>query len=135
MCTPVGRKDLVVEVFDTQAQTCHTDLFHRLQLRFLNRARFTLKRDFLRVLPTDMLVQTIDEITQLLLTDVRRRAATKISKAKLPSLKPEAAAVELVLFDQCVEVNLDLRRVLIGVDFEVTEQTALAAKRNVDVET
>src|SRR5678816_1838950 len=135
MCTPVGRKDLVVEVFDTQAQTCHTDLFHRLQLRFLNRARFTLKRDFLRVLPTDMLVQTIDEITQLLLTDVRRCAAAEVCKTKLPSLKSGHAAVELILFDESVEVDLDLRSVLVCINFEVTEQAALPAKRNVNVET
>src|SRR3569832_446809 len=135
MRTTVRGEDLVVEVFDAETQSRHADLFQRLQFRLLNRARLTLESNFFRVLPTDVTIQTIDEITQLFLTDVRRRAAAEVGKAKLTALKRRHATVELVLFDQRVEVHLDLRRVLVCVDFEVTEQTAFPAKRDVNVET
>src|SRR5919205_407362 len=130
MRAAVCREDLVVEVFDAETQARDADLFQRLQLRLLNRAGLTLERDFFRVLPTDVSIQTIDEISQLLLTDVRRCAAAEVCKAKLAPLERGHAAVELVLLDQRVEVDLDLRRVLVCVDFEVTEEAALPAKRN-----
>ena len=51
----------------------------------------------------------------------------------VPSLKRGRAAVEFVLFDQRVEIDLNLGGVLVGVDFEVTELAALAAERNVNI--
>src|SRR6185369_2871095 len=135
MRATICSEDFVVEVFDAKAQTRHADCFECFEFRFLNRAGLTLERYFFSVLPTDVSIQTIDEIPQLLLTDVRRCAAAEVCEAKLASLKPRAAAVELVLFDQRIEVDLDLRRVLVCVDFEVAEQAALPAKRNVKVQT
>src|SRR4051812_21434910 len=108
MCATVGCEDLVVEVFDAQAQSRDADLFQRLQFRFLNRPGLTLESDFLGVLPTDVSIQTVDEITQLLIADVRRGPAAEVCKAKLPALKRGHAAVELVLFDQRVEIDLNL---------------------------
>src|SRR6185369_10894950 len=135
MRATICSEDFVVEVFDAKAQTRHADCFECFEFRFLNRAGLTLERYFFSVLPTDVSIQTTDEIPQLLLTDVRRCAAAEVCEAKLASLKPRAAAVELVLFDQRIEVDLDLRRVLVCVDFEVAEQAALPAKRNVKVQT
>src|SRR5215212_9336870 len=135
MRTAICSEDLVVEVFDAEAQPCDADGFECFEFRLLNRARLTLERYLFSVLPTDVSIQAIDEIMQLLLTDVRRCAATEVCKAKLPALKRRHTAVKLVLFDQRIEIDLDLRRVLVCVDFEITEQAALAAKRNVNVET
>ena len=83
--------------------------------------------DLFRVFPTHVSIQTIDEIMQLLLTDVRWRAAAEVCKAKLPALERGHAAVELVLFDQRVEIDFDLGSVLVCVDFEVAEVAALPA--------
>src|SRR5215217_2338939 len=135
MRATICREDFVVEVFDAKAQTRNADRFECFEFRFLNRAGLTLERYFFSVLPTDVSIQTIDEITQLLLTDVRRCAAAEVREAKLASLKRRHAAVELVLFDQRVEVDLDLGRVFVCVDFEVAEQAALPAERNVNVQT
>src|SRR6185369_8620091 len=135
MRTTIRCEDLVVEVFDAETQSCHADVFQRLQLRLLNRTGLTLESNFFRVPPTDVTIQTIDEITQLLLTDVRRRAAAEVCKAKLPALKSRHATVELVLFDQRVEIDLDLGSVLVCVDFEVAKQAALPAEGNMNVET
>src|SRR4051812_43158951 len=125
MRTPIRGENLVIKVFDAETQTRDADLLQRLQFRFLNRAGLTLERHFFSVLPTDVSIQTIDEISQLLVADVRRRAAAEVCKAKLPALKSGHATVELVLFDQRVEIDLDLRSVLVRVDFEVAEQAAL----------
>src|SRR4029078_5780339 len=135
MRATVGSEDLVVEVFDAETQTRHTDRFERFEFRFLQRPRLAFKRDLFRVLPTHVTIETVDEITQLLVADVRRRATAEVSEAKLASCKRRHATVKLVLFDQRVEVDLDLGCVLICVDFEVAEVTALATERNVDIKT
>src|SRR6185503_9527273 len=100
MRATVCREDLVVEMFDTEAQPSNADLFQRLQFCLLNRTGLTLESYFFRFLPTDVTIQTIDEIAQLLITDVRRRAAAEVCKAKLPALESRHATVEFVLFDQ-----------------------------------
>src|SRR5689334_14092870 len=133
MRATIGGEDLIVKVFDAETQTRHTDRFKRFEFRFLQRPRLAFKRDFFRVLPTHVTIETIDEITQLLLADVRRRATAEVSEAKLASFERRRATVKLVLFDQRVEIDLDLGGVLIRVDFEVTEMTALAAERDVDI--
>ena len=51
----------------------------------------------------------------------------------MTTLKSRHAAVEFVLFDQRVEIDFDLRGVLVGIDFEVTEEAALTAERNVNI--
>ena len=80
-----------------------------------------------------MTIESFDQVVKLLFADVRRRAAAEVSKPQLPALKGAGAAVNLILLDQRVEIDLDLGGVLVGVDFEVTELAALAAKRNVEV--
>jgi hypothetical protein len=95
-------------VFDTQTETRHTDVFQRLKLVFVQRPGFALKRHFFCVSPTHVTIQTLDEISQLLLADIRRSAATEVSKPELSSLKSSCAAVEFVLLDQRIEVDLDL---------------------------
>jgi hypothetical protein len=72
-------------------------------------------------------IQTLDEISELPVADVRRSAAAEVSETKLPSLNSSGAAVEFVLFDECVEIDFDLGSILVDVDFEITEEAALAA--------
>src|ERR1041384_429043 len=135
MRATIGGEDLVVKVFDAETKTRHADRFQRFEFRFLQCSRLAFKRDLFRVLPTHVTIETIDEITQLLLANVRWRATAEVSEAKLTSCKRRHATVKLVLFDQRVEIDFDLGGVLIGVDFEVTEVTTLAAEGNVYVKT
>src|SRR5262249_29492865 len=58
-----------------------------------------------------------------------------ISKSELASLKSRCVAVELILFDQGVEVDLNLGSVLVGIDLEITKLATLATERNVNIET
>src|SRR6185369_7436958 len=135
MRAPVSGENLVVEVFDTKTQSRDSDVFERFEFRFLDRARLTFERDFFRVRPTHVLIQSIDEIAQLFLADVRRRAATEICEPELPPCKGRHAAVKFVLFDQRVEIDLDLGGVLVSVDLEITEVAALPAEGNMNIET
>src|SRR5258708_3993814 len=82
-----------------------------------------------------MTIQTIDQVVQLLFADVRRCAATEVSKAELPPLKGRRATKQLHLFDQSVEIDLNLVGIFVRVDFEIAKLAALAAERNVEVET
>jgi hypothetical protein len=48
-------------------------------------------------------------------------------------LKSGAAAVEFILLNERIEINLDLRSILVCVDFEVAEFASLAAERDVNI--
>src|SRR6185436_11698452 len=135
MSASVCCENLVVEVFDTETKSCDADLFERLQFCFLQRARLTFERHFFRVRPAHVTIQTVDEIVQLFLAHVRRSAAAEIREPKLSTLEGRHAAVDLILLDERVEIDLDLGSVLVCVDFEVAEQAALPAERNVNIET
>src|SRR5689334_15743880 len=115
MRASVRGENLVVEVFDAETETRHTDVLERVEFRLVQRCGLALKRDLFRVCPTHVTIQTFNEITQLPVADVRRSAATEVSETELPSLKRSGAAVEFVLLDQRVEIDLDLRSVLVGV--------------------
>src|SRR6185503_2060893 len=108
MRAAISGEDLIVEVFDTETQTRYADLFECFELPFLQRAGLTLKRHFFGVGPTHVSIESIDEIMQLTLADVRRRAAAEVREAQLATLKSRHTAVEFVLFDQRVEIDLDL---------------------------
>ncbi len=134
MRATIGGQNVVVEMLDAEAQPRDADLFQRFELRFAQRPRLALEGDFFGVLPTHMPVETFDQITELLFADVRRRAAAEVSEPKLPALKSVRAAVDFILLDQRVQVSLNLRGVLVGVDFEVTKLAPLTAERDVNVE-
>src|SRR5262245_61661956 len=80
-----------------------------------------------------MPIEPFHEIAKLLFADIRRRAAAEIGQPELPPLQSGHAAVDFILLDQRVEIDLDLRSVLVRVDFEVTKFAPLAAEGNVDV--
>src|SRR5262245_24407700 len=80
-----------------------------------------------------MPVESIHQIVKLLFADIRRRAAAEVGQPKLPTLQRGRAAVDFILFDQRVEIDLDLRSVLVRVDFEVTKFAPLAAEWDVNV--
>ena len=80
-----------------------------------------------------MAVEAIHQIVELLFTDVGRRAATKVSKAKLAALKSPRAAVAFKLLDECVEIEFNLTGVLVCIDFEVTKLAALTTEWDVEI--
>src|SRR5262245_46291556 len=80
-----------------------------------------------------MPVESIYHIAKLLFADVGRRASAEIGEPKLPPLQCGHAAVDFILLDQRVEIDLDLRSVLVRVDFEVTKFAPLAAEGDVNV--
>src|SRR5215813_11864860 len=103
MRATVGGEDFIVEVFDAETETRHTDRLERLEFRLLQRSRLALESDFFCIVPTHVTIETVDEITQLLIADVRRRAATEVREAKLAPCERRHATVKFVLFDQRVE--------------------------------
>src|SRR5688500_19810899 len=76
-----------------------------------------------------MSVEAVDEVVQLLLADVRRRTATKVGEAQLAALKSMCAAIALHLFDEGVQIELNLAGILVRINFEVTKLAAFATDR------
>ena len=90
MRAAIRRENLVVEMFDAEAQSRDADLLERFELRFLQRARLAFEGDFFGVLPAHMAIESIDQVVQLLFADVRRRAAAEVGEPQLPALKARA---------------------------------------------
>jgi len=80
-----------------------------------------------------MAAETLDQPVELLLADIRRRAAAEVGEPKLAPLKGRAAAVDLVIFNQGIEINFDLRGILVRVHFEIAELAPFPTKRDVDI--
>src|SRR5215510_6253348 len=133
MSAAVGGQNVVVEMFDAEAQSRDADFFQRFELRFAERARLALECDLFGVLPTHMPVESFHEIAKLLFADIGRRAAAEVGQPELPPLQSGHAAVDFILPDQRVQIDLDLRSVLVSVDFEITKFAPLAAERDVYV--
>src|SRR6266508_4561257 len=82
-----------------------------------------------------MAVQTIYQIMQLLFTYIGRSTTPEICEADLPALKAARATVEFSLFDESIEIEFDLRGVLVSIDFEIAKLATLAAERYMKVKT
>ena len=82
-----------------------------------------------------MAVEAVNKVVELLFADVRRRTATKVSKAELPALQSACAAVAFNLLNECVEIKFNLAGIFVRIDFEVAKLAALAAERDVQVKT
>ena len=100
----------------------------------VKRARLALEGDFLGRPPRAHAVHAADEPFELRRRDVRRRAAAEVDEVQRPPGDGRLLGVELPLARQDVEISLHLGRVLVGVDAEVAEVTALPAERDVEVE-
>ena len=50
-------------------------------------------------------------------------------------MKRRHATVDLILLDESIKIDLDLGRILVCVNFEVTEVTTLPAERDVNIKT
>ena len=81
MRAAIHSQHVVIKVFDTEAQAGDADLLERFELRFLQRTRLALEGHLLRVGPTHMGVEAVNQIMQLLFADVRRRAAAEVNEA------------------------------------------------------
>ena len=98
------------------------------------RARLALERDLFGVVPRAARVQPADESLQLLRRQERRRAAAEVDEVELAAGHCRRRGVELPLPREQIEILLDLARILVGVDPEVTEMAALPAERDVQVQ-
>src|SRR5262249_60347131 len=88
-----------------------------------------------RSFPASTPIRSVRQIAELVCADFGWRADSEVGEPKLPPLLCGHAAVDFILLDQRVEIDLDLRSVLIRVDFEVTKFASLAAERDVYVKT
>ncbi len=134
MCAAVELENVVVEVLDPEAQTRDAQAPDRGQLALGERSRLALERDLFSVVPWATAREPFDEPVELLRRQKRRRAAAEVHEIEWPSGDGRQLAVQLPLARQHVEVLVHFLCVLVGVDPEVTEVTALAAERNVQVD-
>ena len=96
-------------------------------------ARLALEGHLAGRLPVPVLVDAGDEPLELLVTEIGRRAAAEVDELELAPPQPLVSRIQRDLTRQGGEIALDLVGVLVGVDAEVAEPAALAAKRDVQV--
>ena len=97
------------------------------------RAGLALEGDLGGLVPGKKRLQPLDQAARAARAEVRRRAAAEVDEVQRPAADDRQLAVQLDFLDQGVEIDLDIAGVLVGVDAEVAELAALAAKRNVQV--
>src|ERR1043166_703571 len=82
-----------------------------------------------------MLADFVDQPEKLLIAEEGRRAAAEIDEFELPAGKGLSIRVEGDFFCQRIRVDIDLVSILVGIDAEIAEGAALAAERDMQVET
>ena len=129
----VQLQDAIAEILDAEAQPGDADAANRRQLGTGDRAGLALERDLFGRLPRPARRHALDERLELTGRQERRRSAAEVHEIERPPGQRRLIRVELPLAPQQVEVLLDFLGVLVGVHPEVTEMTALTAKRDVEV--
>ncbi len=134
MGAAVQLEDPVVEVLHAEAQAGHPDAADGRELGLRDRARLALERNLVSRAPRAVRRHPRDERFELAGRQERRRTAAEIDELEGPPRDRRPIGVELPFPPQQVEILLDLPRVLVGVNPEVAEMTALAAERDVQVQ-
>ena len=133
MCAAVGFKDVIVEVFHAEAQTCDANVTDAGELDFIERAGFGFEGHFLRLIPRDHVLHAIGQILELRHGQVTGGAAAEVDEVRLAPLEIGLAGEALHLAHAGVDVGLNLLRILVGVDLEIAEVAAFAAERDVEI--
>src|SRR5215510_1669539 len=120
-------------MFDSKTKTSDADFLQGFKLRFSQRAGFALKGDLFGIIPAHVAVEPLNKVVKLFFADVRRRAASKISKPEASALKRRSPAVNFVFSYQGIEIVLDLSRILIRINLEIAEFATFTAKRDVQI--
>ena len=98
------------------------------------RSGFGLEGDFCRFIPGKQTLHALGQIAELVRRQVARGAPTEVNKAGFSPADHRLGGIGSEVFEQGIEVGLDIVGVLVGVDAEVAEVTSLPAEGNVDVE-
>ena len=133
MRTPVLSKDLVVEVFDAQAEPRDAQLSQGLHLGLGKRPRLAFEGHLLGLIPANVGLQPPDERLELLDAQVRRRAAAEVDEAKRAAAQGRQLADQLDLAGQRRDVGLDVAGLVVGEHLEVAEFAAFATERNMQI--
>ena len=134
MSPAIQLENVVVEILDAQAEAGDADAVNGRQLALGERAGLALERDFLGMAPAAGGGEPADELLELTHRQKRRRAAAEINEIQRPPGDGGARVVQLPLARHHVEILFDLVCVLVGVDAEIAEVTALAAERDVKIQ-
>ena len=130
----VDLQDVVVEVLDAEAQARDANLPDGLELVVRQRARLAFERHLLRLVPAQDRLHPVGQVLELRLGQVGGRAAAEIDELRLAPADERLLPVKLQLAKRQLQIPLDGRGVLVGIDAEVAEVAALPAERDVQVE-
>src|SRR5207248_1876468 len=129
----IGFQDLVIEVLDAQAQPSNAESLQCFQLVLLQCAGLALKRHLLRVFPGEQRLYLFEQPAQLVSAEEGGRAAAEVDEMEGPARRHGHGGVESDFAHECVEIDIDVAGVLVGVDAEIAKFAAFAAKRNVQI--
>ena len=130
----VDFQDVVIEVFDAQTQSGDTHFADGPQLVIGECAGLGFEGDFGRFIPREQALHAFGEIPELVRRQVARSASSKINEAGFPASDHRLLGVAGNVFEQRIEVGLDVVGILVGVDAEVAEMATLPAEGDVGVE-
>ena len=127
-------ENVVVKVFNPETEARHSDFTKGLQFLFREGAWLALKGDFLGLVPGEKIFHPISQVLELTDREITGCSPAKIDELRLPPGEIFGARIAFKLLDAGIEIGIDLVRILVGVDAEITEVTAFSAKRDVKVD-
>ena len=130
----VVAQDIVVEIFDAQAETGDADCADRFQFGFGQGARLAFEGDLGGVVPRQGGLESVCQRAEVAGADIGGRAAAEVDKVQRSVRDGGQMRIVLDFARQGVEIGLDLVGVLVGIDAEIAELATLAAEGNVEVE-
>ena len=134
MGAAVHFEDVIVEALNPEAEARHPDLAQGLELFLGEGARLGLEGDFLGLVPGEEILHPVGQIPELLDREVAGRAPAEIDELRLPAREVGGAGITFELADPGIEIGVDLRGVLVGVNAEVAEVAAFPAEGYVEVD-
>ena len=134
MSPTVDLQNGVVEMLDAQTQSSDTHFSDGPELVVGECSRFGFEGDFCRLIPRKQTLHALGQIAELVRRQVARSPSTEVDEAGFSPADHCLGGKGSEVFEQGIQVGLDVVGILVGVDAEVTKVTSLPAEGNVDVE-
>src|SRR5437762_337008 len=97
------------------------------------RAWFAFESDFLRFIPRQQRFHAVGQMPELIDGKVRWRPTAKINEVRLAPAHKWLPRIDRQLAQYSLEITTNSCRILVRINFEITEVAALPAKGNMNV--
>ena len=133
MGAAVDIEDVVVEVFNPEAEPGHAHGADGVQFLFGQGAGFGLEGDLLHLIPRHAVLEVLGQLLQLRHGQITGGAAAEIDELGFPALEIVPPGIHFEFLHPGADVTADFVRSLVGIDPEIAEVATLPAEGDVEI--